>query len=50
MLAINAGKQQDPFLLPNDIVEVPTDTKKSNLETLKKAFINGLPAVIPFLF
>ncbi|MDQ4121804.1 MAG: polysaccharide export protein [Acidobacteriota bacterium] len=50
MLAINSGKEKDPFLLPNDIVEVPTDPKKSNLETLKKALFNGLPAVIPFLF
>jgi polysaccharide export outer membrane protein len=49
-LAINANNQKDPYLLPNDIVEVPIDPKKSNLETLKKAFINGLPAVIPFLF
>lgn len=49
-LAINANKQKDPYLQPGDIVEVPIDAKKSNLETLKKAFINGLPAVIPFLF
>lgn len=49
-LAINANKLKDPYLQPGDIVEVPVDAKKSNFETLKKAFINGLPAVIPFLF
>jgi protein involved in polysaccharide export with SLBB domain len=49
VLEINAGKQQDPFLQPNDIVEVPTDNKKSTLQNLKKAFINGLPAVLPWL-
>lgn len=49
VLAINAGKQPDPFLLPNDIVEVPTDNKKSTFQNLKKAFINGLPAVLPWL-
>jgi polysaccharide export outer membrane protein len=50
LLAINSSKGKDPYLLPNDIVEVPVDAKKSNLDTLKKAFINGLPAVLPFLF
>lgn len=49
LIAINEGKEKDPYLLPNDIVEVPTDNKKSTLDNLKKAFINGLPAVLPWL-
>lgn len=50
LLAINSSKEKDPYLLPNDIVEVPVDPKKSNLDMLKKALVQGIPAVIPFLF
>jgi protein involved in polysaccharide export with SLBB domain len=50
LLAIETGKQEDPFLKPNDIIQVPIDGRKDNLNNVKKAFMSGLPSVLPFLF
>jgi polysaccharide biosynthesis/export protein len=50
LVAISQGKAEDPTLRPNDIVEVPVDGTKQAINSFKKAFTNGLPSVLPFLF
>jgi polysaccharide export outer membrane protein len=50
LIAINERKAADPYLQPNDIIEVPLDGAKDTRNSILKAFTNGLPSVLPFLF
>lgn len=50
LVAISQGKAEDPVLKPNDIIEVQIDGTKAAVNGFKKAFMNGLPSVLPFLF
>lgn len=45
LIAVSQGKQEDPFLKPNDIIEVPTDPKKKTINSIKDAFLKGLPTL-----